>query len=371
MGRLGRAMSEASRFWSNQEGGNAYAGNCFDLLTRANALSWLTKDRWTVWEGACLLSGFDPDACRTSFFDLEIGQIIYDSISDITPNLMRGKTHQEAKNLADQSNVHFYQLLGCVAKYTGRDDLYNCVLNLSFPVKAFFGFGVFVYFPNKKYGQNLPCFGIFHDLEAETKAASHYQLINKIEKIEPDFKQALDSLGLFTEEKDAYSGYELELVQEVERVLLTMVETTPEEISLSSNPAGQDAEDIAPWDLPLERDKPESNYEKQKASKISQSKCELSDTQTIIEGLPVTDVRQLFDEKHPRARAELRAAVELWASFESKPVPNGLTTMQEIKLRLADWEVEHDCEFLESERKRVCVMVNWDKDGNKQKPKKR
>lgn len=77
------------------------------------------------------------------------------------------------------------------------------------------------------------------------------------------------------------------------------------------------------------------------------------------------------DKENPRYRAELHAALSVWESFESKPVPDGLTTMQEIKLRLADWEVEHDYELLESERKRVRVMVNWDKDGNKQKPKKR
>ena len=127
-------MGEASRFWSNQE--REYSYDSEWLLIRESALDWLKKDRWSVWEGACLLSGFDPETCRCSFNNLDVGKAIYEKIVDITPNIVGGQTYKEAEKSASLSKVRFYQLGDSVAKYTGQEsNLYNIALNLSFPVR--------------------------------------------------------------------------------------------------------------------------------------------------------------------------------------------------------------------------------------------
>lgn len=206
-------------------------------------------------------------------------------------------------------------------KTKARGDFVNSnSLELAFPVKAFFEFAMSELFPNEKQGQDLPCFGIFHDLAKETEGQ------DVIEPIEPEFAVALAQLGC-------------------EHPLL-VAESAPQK-------------DASLWkQLPTSQDQTE------------QPSGELAE-QVILEGLSVADVLKLFDKNHPRYRSELRAAVELWASFEAKPLPDGFSPMQEIRIRLADWEVENNCELKESERTRVRVMANWDKNGNKQEPKKR
>ncbi len=356
-------MSEASRFWSNQEREYSYGSEW--VLIRESALDWLKKDRWTVWEGACLLSGFDPETCRCAFFNLDVGKAIYEKIVDVTPNVVGGKTNKEAEKLASLSKVRFYQLGDSVAKYTGQEcNLFNIASSLSFPVKAFLQFGFWEYFPNTKSGKDLPCFGIFHDLEAETKAVSCDRLITKTEKIEPDFKRALDLLGWFTDEKDAYSEYQSELIQDAEKNLSAMAEEIGEQAPITEQ-IEQDGEEVAPWDEPLEQDASETDSAKASKGLLS----EAPSSQVIVNGLTVADVRAMLDKSNPRYRPELHAALCVWTSFEHSPVPEGFTPKNEVGIRLADWENDHQMDLLESERKRIRVMVNWDKEGNKQRPK--
>lgn len=271
---------------------------------RSAALGYLGGESWPILTAAVLLTE-DQQPRKSS--DRQIDKLV-----DLLETQIIDETPFRSINKVFSFRGH---------KTKARGDFVNSYsLELAFPVKAFFEFAMSELFPNEKQGQDLPCFGIFHDLAKETEGQ------DVIEPIEPEFAVALAQLGCEHPLLDAES------VPQKDASLWKQLPTSQDQ---TEQPSGEPAE------------------------------------QVILEGLAMADVLKLFDKNHPRYRPELQAAVELWASFESKPVPDGLTPMQEIKLRLADWEVEHDCEFLESERKRICVMVNWDKDGNKQKPKKR
>lgn len=93
------------------------------------------------------------------------------------------------------------------------------------------------------------------------------------------------------------------------------------------------------------------------------------DDQIIIDGVTVADIRALADKSNPRYRNELHAALCVWASFEHEPVPEGVTVKDAVLRRLNDWAEDQDATFKKSEIDRIAVMVNWDKDGNKQRPK--
>ena len=81
------------------------------------------------------------------------------------------------------------------------------------------------------------------------------------------------------------------------------------------------------------------------------------------------DLKAISNKENPRYRAELQAAVDLWLSFEVNPVPAGCSPKSEITARLVDWQDESHETFLDAQKDRITKMVNWDKDGNKQKPK--
>lgn len=81
------------------------------------------------------------------------------------------------------------------------------------------------------------------------------------------------------------------------------------------------------------------------------------------------DLKAISNKESPRYRAELQAAVDLWLSFEANPVPAGCSPKSEIAARLVDWQDENNEAFLDASRDRILKMVNWDKDGNKQKSK--
>mgnify|MGYP001717616264 CR=1 FL=1 len=82
------------------------------------------------------------------------------------------------------------------------------------------------------------------------------------------------------------------------------------------------------------------------------------------------ELATISKKENSRYRAELHAALDMWLSFECAPVPSGCSPKSEIAARLVDWQNENGIKFLDSEVERICKMVNWDKDGNKQKPKK-
>lgn len=81
------------------------------------------------------------------------------------------------------------------------------------------------------------------------------------------------------------------------------------------------------------------------------------------------DLKAISNKENPRYRAELQAAVDLWLSFEANPVPAGCSPKSEVAARLVDWQDENNEAFLDASRDRILKMVNWDKDGNKQKSK--
>lgn len=81
------------------------------------------------------------------------------------------------------------------------------------------------------------------------------------------------------------------------------------------------------------------------------------------------NLKAISNKESPRYRAELQAAVDLWLSFEANPVPAGCSPKSEIAARLVDWQDENNEAFLDASRDRILKMVNWDKDGNKQKSK--
>ena len=102
---------------------------------------------------------------------------------------------------------------------------------------------------------------------------------------------------------------------------------------------------------------------------VIQPKPEVLNDQTIVDGLTVADVRAMLDKCNPRYRPELHAALCVWASFEHDPVSDGMTVKDDVKRRINDWAEDNDAVFKKSEIDRIAVVVNWDKNGNKQRPK--
>ena len=126
---------------------------------------------------------------------------------------------------------------------------------------------------------------------------------------------------------------------------------------------------IPPWEMELETADAEKQIAESEKRSAGTPTADKPSKQVIAEGLTVADIQALTDKSNPRYRKELHAALCVWASFEHSPVPEGFTPKNEVGIRLADWENDHQMDLLESERKRIRVMVNWDKEGNKQRPK--
>ena len=305
-GAAGAQMGVRALTWEESIRGDRFA------LSKNEALAWLNDQTWSVIDAACLLNAITNDGECVSLGQLESGtEFICKQILE----------HVEDESPLREINKVF-SLYGNKTKVRGecRITPWDNLDGMRFPVRAYFNFAMEELFPQEKSGYDLPCFGIFHDLDRETLNQ------DAIEPLEPQFAEALAGLGC--EHPLLGTGF---MPQEY----VSSAEQLPTLQDQTEQPRGATAE------------------------------------QEIIEGLTVADVLKLFDKNHPRYRPELRAAVELWTSFEAKPLPDGFSPMQEIRIRLADWEVEHNCELKESERTRVRVMANWDKNGNKQEPKER
>ena len=72
---------------------------------------------------------------------------------------------------------------------------------------------------------------------------------------------------------------------------------------------------------------------------------------------------EIFNKDNPRYRPDLAAAVAVWLSYEIKGKDTAGTVKDDVIARLNDWSQGE--ELGESERKRIAVMVNWDKTGSK------
>ena len=123
---------------------------------------------------------------------------------------------------------------------------------------------------------------------------------------------------------------------------------------------------IPPWETV-----PEATDTAKQIEESEKQDSNKSANQFIVDGLTVADIRALTDKNHPRYRNELHAALCVWASFERDTVPNGITAKDAVSRRINDWAEDNDVTFKRSEIDRIAVVVNWDKDGNKQRPKEK
>lgn len=130
------------------------------------------------------------------------------------------------------------------------------------------------------------------------------------------------------------------------------------------------AEETPPWDLPLEQDKSESDSDKQKESEISQPECKFSDTQTIIEGLTVADVRRMCERSG--ALASVLRAVAQWQAIEKENPERMTTDVLLSKLKIAarkdGWGTDKG-ELAKSQKEQLQKMIldKWRPGGRPRK----
>lgn len=285
-------------------------------LSKKEALTWLNCKTWSVIDAACLLNAITNDGECVSLQQLEprtefICKQILEHIEDESPLSEINKVcslYGHKTKIRDQF------------QFAPWDDLDV----IRFPVCAYFIFAMEELFPQEKGGYDLPCFGIFHDLDRETPEQ------DAIEPMEPEFVEALSQLGC-------------------NHPLLAEMQ-----------------EDVSPRETVLENSRAQ-----EKKGGEPQVKIETRPDDQIIKGVTVADIRAMTDKSNPRYRNELHAALCVWASFERDPVPEGLTPKGAVLQRINQWAEDHDEYFRDSDISRISVMVNWDKNGNKQKPKKR
>lgn len=128
---------------------------------------------------------------------------------------------------------------------------------------------------------------------------------------------------------------------------------------------------IPPWEMELETADAEKQVAESEKRSAGTPTADKQSKQVIAEGLTVADIQALTDKSTPRYRKELHAALCVWASFGRDPVPDGITVKDAVSRRINDWAEDNDVTFKRSEIDRIAVVVNWNKDGNKQRPKEK
>ncbi len=246
MGRLGRKMGAiSSNYW------RVSFENYPECFTLKDALAWVHKDMWSVFEATQLLSGIKPRNQNWYGFEIEaINKLLESRVIDESPTLNLNK---------------IYSLSGYKTKDRDLSVPFSAKSNLIFPVAAYFDFAMAELFPSDKGNFDLPCFGIFHDLQKESEGH------DVIEPIEPQFAMALTRLGC--------------------KHPLLVAEPMPQK-------------DVPPWEqLPMSQDQTEQLGE-------------APDDQAIIEGLTVADVRAMCAHSAP-----LKSILIATANWHK--IPNG------------------------------------------------
>lgn len=222
-----------------------------ECFTLKDALAWVHKDMWSVFEATQLLSGIKPRNQNWYGFEIEaINKLLESRVIDESPTLNLNK---------------IYSLSGYKTKDRDLSVPFSAKSNLIFPVAAYFDFAMAELFPSDKGNFDLPCFGIFHDLQKESEGH------DVIEPIEPQFAMALTRLGC--------------------KHPLLVAEPMPQK-------------DVPPWEqLPMSQDQTEQLGE-------------APDDQAIIEGLTVADVRAMCAHSAP-----LKSILIATANWHK--IPNG------------------------------------------------
>lgn len=274
MGRLGRKMGAiSSNYW------RVSFENYPECFTLKDALAWVHKDMWSVFEATQLLSGIKPRNQNWYGFEIEaINKLLESRVIDESPTLNLNK---------------IYSLSGYKTKDRDLSVPFSAKSNLIFPVAAYFDFAMAELFPSDKGNFDLPCFGIFHDLQKESEGH------DVIEPIEPQFAMALTRLGC--------------------KHPLLVAEPMPQK-------------DVPPWEqLPMSQDQTEQLGE-------------APDDQAIIEGLTVADVRAMC--AHSTPLKSILIATANWHKipngYQQKRDDTALETLLSKQAKIDRWGTAND-----------------------------
>lgn len=170
-GAVGADMGRLSEwFWGEQQA-NEFA------LTKYEALGWLRGvSRWSIREASSLLAGDKPR--------------LYGELSEMAEYFSKLLNAEIIDETPDREKNKVFSLCGFKAKVVGVYDAFYAHDFLQFPVQAYFAFSMDKLFPNVAEGCDLPCFGIFHDLDKESGQS------DLIEPVDHEFGGVLRSLGL-------------------------------------------------------------------------------------------------------------------------------------------------------------------------------
>lgn len=250
-----------------------------ECFTLKDALAWVHKDMWSVFEATQLLSGIKPRNQNWYGFEIEaINKLLESRVIDESPTLNLNK---------------IYSLSGYKTKDRDLSVPFSAKSNLIFPVAAYFDFAMAELFPSDKGNFDLPCFGIFHDLQKESEGH------DVIEPIEPQFAMALTRLGC--------------------KHPLLVAEPMPQK-------------DVPPWEqLPMSQDQTEQLGE-------------APDDQAIIEGLTVADVRAMC--AHSTPLKSILIATANWHKipngYQQKRDDTALETLLSKQAKIDRWGTAND-----------------------------
>lgn len=250
-----------------------------ECFTLKDALAWVHKDMWSVFEATQLLSGIKPRNQNWYGFEIEaINKLLESRVIDESPTLNLNK---------------IYSLSGYKTKDRDLSVPFSAKSNLIFPVAAYFDFAMAELFPSDKGNFDLPCFGIFHDLQKESEGH------DVIEPIEPQFAMALTRLGC--------------------KHPLLVAEPMPQK-------------DVPPWEqLPMSQDQTEQLGE-------------APDDQAIIEGLTVADVRAMC--AHSAPLKSILVATANWHKipngYQQKRDDTALETLLSQQAKIDRWGTAND-----------------------------
>lgn len=250
-----------------------------ECFTLKDALAWVHKDMWSVFEATQLLSGIKPRNQNWYGFEIEaINKLLESRVIDESPTLNLNK---------------IYSLSGYKTKDRDLSVPFSAKSNLIFPVAAYFDFAMAELFPSDKGNFDLPCFGIFHDLQKESEGH------DVIEPIEPQFAMALTRLGC--------------------KHPLLVAEPMPQK-------------DVPPWEqLPMSQDQTEQLGE-------------APDDQAIIEGLTVADVRAMCALSTPLK--SILVATANWHKipngYQQKRDDTALETLLSQQAKIDRWGTAND-----------------------------
>lgn len=232
-----------------------------------------------MFEATQLLSGIKPRNQNWYGFEIEaINKLLESRVIDESPTLNLNK---------------IYSLSGYKTKDRDLSVPFSAKSNLIFPVAAYFDFAMAELFPSDKGNFDLPCFGIFHDLQKESEGH------DVIEPIEPQFAMALTRLGC--------------------KHPLLVAEPMPQK-------------DVPPWEqLPMSQDQTEQLGE-------------APDDQAIIEGLTVADVRAMC--AHSAPLKSILVATANWHKipngYQQKRDDTALETLLSQQAKIDRWGTAND-----------------------------